>query len=138
MSGAAARYAVYFVPEPGAPLARFGAAWLGYDIAGGKAAARPALAGVPAERLEAITAEPRRYGFHATLKPPFSLAEGTSAAALDAAVAALAALAARIAPFAAQPVGGTGDDAVLAGAARADHQGRGFRVGASLMIAAAA
>ncbi|HTZ38232.1 MAG TPA: DUF1045 domain-containing protein [Stellaceae bacterium] len=122
MSGAAARYAVYFVPEPGAPLARFGAAWLGYDIAGGKAAARPALAGVPAERLEAITAEPRRYGFHATLKPPFSLAEGTSAAALDAAVAALAA---RIAPFAAQPVGGTGDDAVLAGAARADHHDEG-------------
>ena len=35
----------------------------------------------------ALVAAPRRYGFHATLKPPFRLAEGADAAGLDAAAA---------------------------------------------------
>ena len=87
MSG---RYAVYFAPEPGSDLARFGATWLGYDVAIGRAVAQPPVAGIDPERLHAITAEPRRYGFHATLKPPFALADGTEAEALAAAVAALA------------------------------------------------
>ncbi|MCU0855258.1 MAG: DUF1045 domain-containing protein, partial [Rhodobacteraceae bacterium] len=43
------------------------------------------------EGAEEITATPRRYGFHATLKPPFRLAEGRSAEELRAAVAELAA-----------------------------------------------
>jgi putative phosphonate metabolism protein len=84
------RYAIYFAPEPGSALARFGAQWLGYDVATGAAVPQPALAAINAERLRAITAEPRRYGFHATLKPPFALAEGHTAEALDAAVTALA------------------------------------------------
>ncbi len=71
-----ARYAVYFAPDPASPLTRFGASWLGYDVASGAPVAQPAVAGIAAERLRAITAEPRRYGFHATLKPPFALAEG--------------------------------------------------------------
>src|SRR5262249_48288739 len=38
------------------------------------------------EELAELTAEPRRYGFHGTLKPPFALAAGaTEAALLDAA-----------------------------------------------------
>jgi putative phosphonate metabolism protein len=86
MSG---RYAVYFAPDPTFDLARFGAAWLGYDAVTGEVMAQPIVAVRP-ERLHAITAEPRRYGFHATLKPPFVLADGTDAETLATAVAALA------------------------------------------------
>ncbi|HTQ34789.1 MAG TPA: DUF1045 domain-containing protein [Stellaceae bacterium] len=87
MSG---RYAVYFAPEPGSALARFGTSWLGYDVVTGEVMTQPVVAGIDPERLRAITAEPRRYGFHATLKPPFFLAEGVNAAALANAVAELA------------------------------------------------
>jgi len=38
-----------------------------------------------------VTVHPRRYGFHATLKAPFSLAEGVTPAALEAAVSDFAA-----------------------------------------------
>lgn len=80
------RYAVYYTPPPG-PLADFGAAWLGWDIARGCAVAqRPAdFTGLPD-----VTETPRRYGFHATVKPPFALAVGTDADALAAALTDLA------------------------------------------------
>jgi putative phosphonate metabolism protein len=84
------RYAVYFAPDPASDLARFGAAWLGYEVATGEPIAQPTVAGIASERLHAITAEPRRYGFHATLKPPFVLADGPDTDALAVAVAALA------------------------------------------------
>lgn len=74
------RYALYYLPEDEA-LAAFGASWLGWDIAAGRPAVQP-----PVEGLEAMTAEPRRYGFHGTLKPPFRLAEGRSAEDLARAV----------------------------------------------------
>lgn len=79
------RYAIYYLPPPG-PLADFGAGWLGWDIAAARVAERPDLPG-----LDAVTASPARYGFHATLKPPFRLAEGETAGALGAAVAEFAA-----------------------------------------------
>lgn len=83
------RYAIYFTPaDP--DLARFGAEWLGWDIAAGHSVVQPQPDGLPAAR-EAITEAPRRYGFHATIKPPFRLAPGQTAAALDAALARLAA-----------------------------------------------
>jgi putative phosphonate metabolism protein len=90
MSADSGRYAIYFAPAPGSPLARFGAAWLGYDVATGETLPQPALAEIGPERLHAITAEPRRYGFHATLKPPFAPAEGHTAGELGEAVRALA------------------------------------------------
>jgi len=74
------RFAVYYTPPDG-PLARFGARWLGWDIATGRAVEQPAPPGLPAP-LPEITAAPRRYGFHATVKPPFRLAAGHTAAAL--------------------------------------------------------
>ena len=80
------RYAVYYTPPPGA-LAEFGAGWLGWDVAQGARAPRT----IPVEEAEEIVAAPRRYGFHATLKPPFRLAGERSAEDLQAAVAALAA-----------------------------------------------
>ena len=81
------RYAVYYTPPPG-PLSAFGAGWLGWDIAAGTPVPH-----VPADYadLPRLTDTPRRYGFHATVKPPFALADGTDAATLTEAVAALAA-----------------------------------------------
>lgn len=77
------RFAIYYIPPPG-PLARFGAEWLGWDIAAGAPAARRAdIPGLPAP-LDALTEAPRRYGFHATIKPPFRLAPGQTEAALTA------------------------------------------------------
>jgi putative phosphonate metabolism protein len=85
-----ARYAVYFAPDPASPLASWAASWLGYDVASGTALPQPEVAGIAAERLRAITAEPRRYGFHATLKPPFALAAGCNIEELDTAIAVMA------------------------------------------------
>ncbi|WP_324455193.1 DUF1045 domain-containing protein [Pararhodobacter sp.] len=84
------RYALYFAPPPG-PLARAGAQWLGRDAVTGQSLAQPDPG------LPALTASARRYGFHATLKAPFALAEGTDEEAL---LAAVDAFAAGVAPFA--------------------------------------
>lgn len=71
------RYAIYFTPAPG-PLAAFGAAWLGWDPVRGAPCVHPAM-DLP---LAEITATPRKYGLHATMKPPFRLAPGQSEEAL--------------------------------------------------------
>ena len=90
IGGDYARYALYFTPPPG-DLADLGAAWLGWDMALGRAADQPAL-DLPRPIAE-ITAEPRKYGLHATLKPPFRLADGqTPQALLDTARALCASL----------------------------------------------
>lgn len=71
------RYAVYFAPARTSPWWRFGAHWLGRDDAGGlppTTLATLAAPGWSAARWSALTAEPRRYGFHATLKAPMRLA----------------------------------------------------------------
>lgn len=78
------RYAVYYLPPDGA-LALFGAAWLGWDVAKGQAVDQPSLPG-----LETATEAPRKYGFHATLKPPFRLADGRTVNDLKAVIAQLA------------------------------------------------
>jgi len=87
------RYAVYYTPHPGTPLAVFGASWLGWDSAAGKACVQPGLARLD---VEEITATPRKYGFHGTIKPPFRLAEGTTADALSTALEKLCADAAPV------------------------------------------
>ncbi len=74
------RYAVYFTPPPG-PLSDFGAAWLGWDAARGAPVAHPEISGLSAAVSE-ITGTPRKYGLHATIKPPFGLAEGQTEPAL--------------------------------------------------------
>ncbi|WP_404817676.1 DUF1045 domain-containing protein [Salipiger thiooxidans] len=85
------RFAIYYAPEPGA-LADFTAAWLGWDAATGTACSHPEVPGLPRPVAE-ITATPRKYGFHGTLKPPFRLTGSRAALERD-----LAALAARLAP----------------------------------------
>jgi len=86
---AGGRYAIYFAPTRRSALGRFGHAWLARDVGAG---ADMEVPGILAQRLTEITAEPRVYGFHATLKPPFALAKGQSAVALDRALAAFAAV----------------------------------------------
>lgn len=83
------RYAIYYTLPPG-PLARFGAAWLGWDAARGQPCPPPDVPGLPAPAHD-LTATPRRYGLHATIKPPFRLAADTTATQLKSAVASLCA-----------------------------------------------
>jgi putative phosphonate metabolism protein len=97
----APRYAIYWAPPDDSALGRLGAAWLGRDAATDRPLARPAIDGFSANELEALTAEPRRYGLHATFKAPFRLAPGKSAAAFE---QALAGFASRTRPVAAPPL----------------------------------
>jgi putative phosphonate metabolism protein len=87
------RYAIYYAPAPGS-FADITARWLGWDAEIGQAALHPAIEGLP-QPVAALTATPRKYGFHGTIKPPFHLAPGTDVAGLHAAIAVLAA---RLAP----------------------------------------
>lgn len=68
------RFAVYHLPA--GALGAWGAEWLGWDARHGLAL--PVPQGIAGLDIAALIATPRRYGFHATLKAPFRLAEGAS------------------------------------------------------------
>lgn len=70
------RYAVYFAPDKYSPWREFGARWLGRDEYDNSVLRQPVLDGMPPQVFSQITQEPRRYGFHATLKAPMRLAAG--------------------------------------------------------------
>ncbi len=76
------RYALYFSPPLDDPLTATASEWLGRDAFSGRLLDRPASLSLPAEEWEGLVAEPRRYGFHATLKAPFALREGRTDAEL--------------------------------------------------------
>jgi putative phosphonate metabolism protein len=78
------RFAIYYAPRDGA-FADAAAHWLGWDARTGKTVAQPKVAGIAD-----LTATPRRYGFHGTIKPPFRLLQGVAADALADAVSTLA------------------------------------------------
>lgn len=78
------RYAIYLTPPPEATLAEAAATWLG------RSPFRPGTM-TPAAPEEASPHVPARYGFHATLRAPFHLADGVSEADLLATFAAFAA-----------------------------------------------
>jgi len=85
------RVALYYAPLSDDPLTRLSSTWLGRDPITNASVPQPDVNGI-AE----ITADPRSYGFHATLKPPMRLATGTNWTGFRTAVQTLAA---RIAPF---------------------------------------
>jgi putative phosphonate metabolism protein len=85
------RYAIYFAPAETTALWRAGCRWLGRDPRSGAQLPQPEVEGWSAERIVQVTASARMYGFHATLKPPFRLAEGRSVAELASAAQELAA-----------------------------------------------
>lgn len=68
-----ARYAIYYTPDPSGPLWTFGTEVLGYDAATGAEVPPCPCLPIDARDWSLLTEEPRRYGFHATLKAPFSL-----------------------------------------------------------------
>ena len=59
------RYAIYYIPD--LPLFQIGSDWLGWNSIIGQETTLSA-------DHHRITDRPRKYGFHATVKPPFSLA----------------------------------------------------------------
>jgi hypothetical protein len=67
------RYAIYFVPAAQSALYRYGSSVLGYDCYTGQAVDFPRAAAGGAVNWNELGQEPRRYGFHATLKAPFYL-----------------------------------------------------------------
>jgi putative phosphonate metabolism protein len=86
-----ARLALYWAPDGDDPLHRAGSSWLGRDAGTGAPLRQPR---VPGHDLSAITADPRGYGLHATLRAPFRLRVSWAEA-----LSAAAALAARLEPF---------------------------------------
>ena len=73
------RVAVYYAPLPADPLWQAACTWLGQDPETAATVRQPDVPGI-----EAVTAEPRLYGFHATLKPPMRLATAYDAFRSDA------------------------------------------------------
>ena len=90
------RYAVYYAPPEASPLARFSAAWLGWDPVAGCPVGHPNAPPLTADDVAQVTKTPRRYGFHGTLKAPFRLADGCG---YDDLVASVSGIAAALAPF---------------------------------------
>ena len=84
------RYAIYFAAGSDSALTRFGAELLGYDAYTGDELPFPADALRIAPDWRDVTSDPRKYGFHATLKAPMALAPGKTEADLMAACAAFA------------------------------------------------
>jgi putative phosphonate metabolism protein len=72
------RYAVYYAPRAGEGLAVAAGQWLGISPEGGRLRRQPRVPGLSPERLAEITADPRIYGFHGTLKAPVVLVDGVT------------------------------------------------------------
>jgi putative phosphonate metabolism protein len=71
-----ARYAIYVAPTEDTLLWHAACRWLGRNPRTEADLTQPEVAGFTAERIRLLTASPRLYGFHGTLKPPFRLATG--------------------------------------------------------------
>ena len=63
------RYAIYYIPD--LPLFQIGSDWLGWNSITGQETTLSA-------HHRRITDRPRKYGFHATVNPPFSLASNST------------------------------------------------------------
>eukprot|EP01037_Dinobryon_pediforme_P014087 gene14087-14206_t len=84
------RYAIYFAPDRHSPLWQLGCAAIGYDAATAQDVAFPDHPLFRNAVARHITEEPRKYGFHATLKAPFVLKDGYSEGDLLSAASAFA------------------------------------------------
>lgn len=84
------RFAVYLAPAPDSTWWKAGSSWLGRDAATGEVLSQPLIPGVSMSMQQRLTAAPRRYGWHATLKAPFTLAEDADAVMLQGRLSGLA------------------------------------------------
>jgi 2'-5' RNA ligase len=66
------RYAIYYAAERGSTLDRFGTQLLGYDAWTGEDLPFPDGITEAVPDWREMTSDPRKYGFHATLKAPFA------------------------------------------------------------------
>jgi putative phosphonate metabolism protein len=90
------RIAAYYAPAADDLLHIAGSSWLGRDARADAAVPQPETPG-----MAEATAEPRRYGFHATLKAPMRLRAGTT---IEQVAEAARAIASRLPPFALPPL----------------------------------
>ncbi len=70
------RYAIYFSPPSDDPLTAHASAWIGRSVFTDERVGHPVVPGLSREDISELSAFPRRYGFHATLKAPFRLDAG--------------------------------------------------------------
>lgn len=85
------RYAIYLAPPQASALEDFARSWLGRDHVSGQTVSQLSVPDIAPERVHEITRSPRHYGFHATMKAPFELAENTSIEQLEKAASTFAA-----------------------------------------------
>ncbi|MFB2551818.1 DUF1045 domain-containing protein [Ensifer soli] len=90
------RYALYITPPQHDALTIAAARWLGRDAFLNGAVPHEDFDGFSPDEISALTAEPRRYGFHGTVKAPFELAPGRSETEL---LQALEEFSAEVEPF---------------------------------------
>lgn len=83
------RYAIYFAPDAGSPLGRFGNGWMGFDPQSGQSLRLPEIDGLSQEEIFRARASQTKYGFHGTLKAPFRLAPDRTLSELQRALADL-------------------------------------------------
>ena len=86
-----ARYAIYYAPRPDEGLSMLANQWLGRNPETGELLAQRVDFPFTAEWLADMTADPRLYGFHGTLKAPMALRDDAGEADLLAALGAFAA-----------------------------------------------
>ena len=63
------RFAIYFIPDQ-IELAQLGASWLGWDIITAQEVRQIELSDFD---IKKFTQQPKKYGFHATIKAPFRM-----------------------------------------------------------------
>jgi putative phosphonate metabolism protein len=80
------RIALYHSPPAGSLLFGLAASWLGRDPRRPDPIDQHVPQGIEPDRMAALTADARRYGFHATIVAPFRLAKGRDPEALEAEV----------------------------------------------------
>ncbi|MGZ9722689.1 DUF1045 domain-containing protein [Rhizobium miluonense] len=87
------RFAIYYTTPADHPLTRAAEAWLGRSAFERKSQPASSIAGSSrgqGNNRNTLVGEPRRYGFHATLKAPFRLADGVTVEELERALSKFA------------------------------------------------
>jgi hypothetical protein len=90
------RYAIYYAPHCDSNLWKAGCQWLGRCPIRQVDLVQPNIVGLSVDEMRSLTREPRKYGFHATLKAPFIL---SNSATLDSLKMAVRTLSQRLEPF---------------------------------------
>lgn len=85
------RFAIYYAPDRDSTLWRRGCDWLGRDAAAKTFLRQPEFKKIGTDEFADATALPRRYGLHATIRPPMRLAAGVDLERLQAVARALSA-----------------------------------------------